>query len=79
MATRRQAEARPSVLAGPPRRFRFQFFQEVVSELKKVVWPSREEATRLTIMVILVSAAVGVALGLIDIGFSSLIRSVVLR
>ena len=76
MATRRQAEARPAPLPRVPRGFRIQFFQEVWSELQKVVWPSKEEATRLTVMVIVVSVAVGITLGLIDIGFSALVRAV---
>ena len=46
---------------------------EVVSELRRVVWPTREETTRLTIMVLAVAATVGVFLGLVDIGFSRLI------
>lgn len=55
------------------RSFNFKFFGEVVSELRRVVWPTREETTRLTIMVVAVAAAVGVFLGLVDIGFSRLI------
>ena len=50
----------------------WQFFGEVISELRKVTWPPREETTRLTIMVIAISAAIGLALGLIDIGFTRL-------
>jgi preprotein translocase subunit SecE len=42
----------------------------VVGELKKVTWPSREETTRLTMLVIAISATIGIALGLIDIGFT---------
>ena len=76
MTTRRQ-EARPAALVRSPRFGRFRFFQEVVSELKKVVWPTREETTRLTIMVIVVAVAVGAALGAIDIGFSTLVRILV--
>ena len=45
-------------------------FGEVVSELRRVTWPSRQETMRLTLMVIAVSAAVGTFLGLIDIGFA---------
>ncbi len=55
------------------RAFSFKFFGEVVSELRRVTWPTREETTRLTIMVVAVAAAVGVFLGLVDIGFSRLI------
>ncbi len=48
----------------------FRMFGEVVSELRRVTWPSRQETMRLTLMVIAVSGAVGVFLGLIDIGFA---------
>ncbi|MBI4200449.1 MAG: preprotein translocase subunit SecE [Chloroflexi bacterium] len=54
-----------------------QFFGEVVSELKKVTWPTREETTRLTLLVIAVSAAIGLALGLIDVGFNRLFEEIV--
>ncbi len=43
-----------------------QFVRESRIELRKVVWPTREEATRLTLAVIFVSAAVGLVLGGFD-------------
>jgi len=52
------------------RAFSFRMFGEVVQELKRVTWPNREETMRLTLMVVAVSAAVGVFLGLVDIGFA---------
>jgi preprotein translocase subunit SecE len=52
------------------RAFTFRVFGEVVQELKRVTWPTRDETMRLTLMVIAVSATVGVFLGLVDIGFS---------
>ena len=42
------------------------FLQETVSELRKAVWPSREETTRLTVIVIVLAVAVGVFLGGLD-------------
>ncbi len=48
----------------------FRMFGEVVSELRRVTWPSRQETMRLTLMVIAVSGAVGLFLGGIDIGFA---------
>ena len=49
------------------RRFRLvQFFQDVVSELRKAVWPTREETMRLTWVVIVVAAVVGSMLGVLD-------------
>ena len=47
-----------------------QFFQEVISELRKSVWPTREETVRLTYIVILLSAAVGLLLTAIDYGLT---------
>jgi preprotein translocase subunit SecE len=37
-------------------------FREVRSEMKKVVWPSREETIRLTAVVIAISAVISVIL-----------------
>jgi preprotein translocase subunit SecE len=53
---------------------RLKFFGEVISELRKAVWPTRQEATRLTIMVIIVSVTIGLFLGAIDYGFSQMAR-----
>ena len=35
------------------------FLKEVISELKKVTWPTREETVKLTIIVIVISILVG--------------------
>jgi len=48
------------------------YIGEVTSELKKVVWPTREEARRLTVMVIIIAGAIGLILGVIDYGFTRL-------
>ena len=53
---------------------RFRFIVDTFAELKKVVWLSRREAGYLTLLVIIVSAVAGVALGLVDLGFSRLIE-----
>ncbi len=47
-------------------------FRETRSELRKVVWPTREETIRLTIVVLAISTAIGVFLGIGDFGFSLL-------
>lgn len=52
----------------------FSFFKDTISELRKVVWPTRREAMRLTILVIIISAVVGLALGAVDYGFTQLGR-----
>jgi len=69
--------SRANVLArapqAPPRRDRAvrhnpltQFIRESRIELRKVVWPTRQEATRLTLVVIAVSAGTGLVLGGFD-------------
>lgn len=42
------------------------FFQEAIGELRKVHWPTREQARNLTILVIAVSVFVGIILGGVD-------------
>jgi preprotein translocase subunit SecE len=56
------------------RGLRLKFFGEIVAELRKAVWPTRQEAVRLTIMVIVVAASMGLFLGAIDYGFTQLAR-----
>jgi preprotein translocase subunit SecE len=48
------------------------WFRETRGELRKVVWPTREEAMRLTRVVILISLVMGLVLGLLDLALSSL-------
>ncbi len=48
------------------------WFRETRGELRKVVWPTREEAIRLTRVVILLSLAMGLVLGLLDLALNSL-------
>jgi preprotein translocase subunit SecE len=55
------------------------FFGDIVSELKKVTWPTREETTRLTAAVVVVSIAIGLALGGVDIGFNWIVDHTLLR
>jgi preprotein translocase subunit SecE len=50
----------------------FRFFVEVIAELRRTTWPSRQEATRLSILVLIVAAFFGVFLGAIDWGFGRL-------
>lgn len=50
------------------------FFQESVQELKRVDWPTRQETTRLTIIVIIISLAVAIFLGALDFAFTRLLQ-----
>lgn len=63
-------------VTSPESRFR-RVIRDTRSELRKVVWPTREQATNLTILVIMASAAVGVLLGGIDFLFTKLFEYVI--
>ena len=54
------------------RAFSIRAIGEVVGELRRVTWPTREETFRLSVMVIAVSVAMGIFLGLVDLGFGGL-------
>ena len=62
-----QNRVRPDVRLTPSRRFSiFGFIGDVFGELRKVTWPTRQEATRLTMLVIALAAVMGVFLGAFD-------------
>lgn len=46
------------------------FFKEAIAELGKVTWPTRTVVLRMTIGVILLSAAFAIFIGAVDIGLS---------
>ena len=47
------------------------YFRETYFEMKKVSWPTRPEATNLTIIVVLVTTFLSITLALLDWLFSS--------
>ena len=53
------------------------YFADVISELKKVVWPTRNETKRLTILVIIVAGIVGIILGVADFSFTKLMEWII--
>jgi preprotein translocase subunit SecE len=52
------------------------YMRETGGELRKVSWPSRQEATNLTLIVLAVMAFMGIFLGLTDVIFSRLLNMV---
>lgn len=60
-------------------RQRLKFIGETISELRKVVWPTRQEATYLTTIVIVVTVAMAITLWVIDLGFSEVMNVLLLR
>lgn len=53
------------------------WFHETRGELRKVVWPTREEALRLTYVVIGLCLAMGLLLGVLDLILNSLYTLIV--
>ena len=51
------------------------FLKETRRELSKVTWPTRDEIIQMTSLVILVSLAVGIYIGALDLGFSKLLET----
>ena len=49
------------------------YFRDTSAELRKVTWPTRQEARHLTTVVVIVVVAMAITLGLVDYGFSRLI------
>ncbi len=64
---------------GGGRRWVPRWISDIVSELRKVTWPTRHEVGYLTLVVIIVSIFFGAILGVADLGFNWIIESTVLR
>ena len=54
------------------------FFKDAISEMKKVTWPTKKEATKNTLIVIMVCIAVAIFLGGIDFLFNKLIEEFII-
>ncbi|WP_209125305.1 preprotein translocase subunit SecE [Alkalihalobacillus sp. BA299] len=61
-------------MADRERKSILKFFREVMSELKRVTWPTRKELTRYTLVVLGTVAFVSVFFAIVDLGISSLLR-----
>jgi preprotein translocase subunit SecE len=48
------------------------YINETIGELRKVTWPTRKEATNLTIVVLIVTLSMSAFLGLLDYIFTQL-------
>lgn len=55
------------------------FLRETISELRKSVWPTKEETARLTVIVLVLAVAMGFFLGLLDRVFAELFTRVILN
>jgi preprotein translocase subunit SecE len=53
-----------------------EFFREVMLEFRRVTWPSRQELTNSTAVVIVVTVILAFFLGLVDIGLTKVVERV---
>ncbi len=53
------------------------YLKETRAEIRKVSWPTREEAINLTLIVLAVTIAMAIFLGAVDFIFQNLIRLLV--
>lgn len=68
------AQTGGGVLSWRPR-----FLMDIISELRKVVWPTREDTFHLALVVVIVTIIFGAILGAIDIGFGWLVDKTLLN
>ena len=52
------------------------YIQESIEELKKVSWPTKKETQSYTIAVITVSVIIASFLGILDLVFSNILKSI---
>jgi len=67
----------PARVAAQPENRVQKFIRETRAELRKVVWPTRQQATNLTIIVTSVSIAVGIFLGGVDLIFKKIFELII--
>lgn len=53
------------------------FWRETIGELRKVTWPTREEAWKMTRLVLVVMVIMALVLGVLDLAFSRLVTFLV--
>jgi preprotein translocase subunit SecE len=56
-----------------------QFLKEVKLELTKVTWPKKQQIIKLTLIVFIISAVVGVYVGALDYAFTKLLEFLIAR
>ena len=54
------------------------YIEESYSELKKVTWPTREQVRNLTVLVFVISAVIGVYIGVFDFLWTEVLKFITL-
>jgi preprotein translocase subunit SecE len=55
------------------------FWRETIAELRKVVWPTRDQAVNLTFIVVVTVVAMSAFLGVIDFFLTQLVKLILAR
>jgi len=55
------------------------YFRDVRAELAKVSWPSRKQTTAYTLVVLGISFALAIFLGLLDFGLAEIVNRFILK
>jgi preprotein translocase subunit SecE len=55
------------------------YLKEVRLELSRVTWPKKDQVIKLTLIVFIISGAVGIYLGLLDFAFTKVLEVLVAR
>jgi preprotein translocase subunit SecE len=53
------------------------YFKETRAELRKVTWPTREETKTLTTIIVIVTVAMAIFLGLLDYLFQTVVAGII--
>lgn len=71
MAVKKEKQEEKAVAYKQPNAIQ-RYFNETIGELRKVSWPTRKEATNLTLVVLVVTFTMSMYLGLLDLIFTRL-------
>ncbi len=71
------AKTTAQVTVNKPDNALVRYLKETRAEIRKTSWPTREEATNLTVIVLAVTVAMAIFLGAVDYFFASLVRLIV--
>ena len=73
-----RAKSTKAVTVAIRKKTKLGFIWESLEELKKARWPTKREAFRLSILVMVICVAVGGFLGALDYGFTKVLTELVL-
>ncbi len=73
-----RARSAKAITVSTKKRSKLNFIWESLEELKKAQWPTKREALRLSILVMVICVVVGGILGVLDYGFTKVLTELIL-